>query len=178
LANFSHAPCGAQDLNHAPRSALVSTLATRVPGVHNSGRATRDYGVTALPVALLASPSGCTGATDTTSTSAVATGEGCTSGSSGQCSYDDHTGEVGLPADRHTPSTTSVSTLSLVPSSIYTTPIDLNWPCTMEEEFAALITNNTWDLVPCPIGSNVITDMWIFKHKFNSDASLERYNAH
>jgi hypothetical protein len=85
---------------------------------------------------------------------------------------------VGLPADRHTPSTTSVSTLSPVPSSIYTTPIDLNWPCTMEEEFAALITNNTWDLVPCPIGSNVITDMWIFKHKFNSDASLERYNAH
>jgi hypothetical protein len=26
----------------------------------------------------------------------------------------------------------------------------------MEEEFAALITNNTWDLVPCPIGSNII----------------------
>jgi hypothetical protein len=43
----------------------------------------------------------------------------------------------------------------------------------MEEEFAALIANNTWDLVPYPVGSNIITDKWIFKHKFNSDGSLD-----
>jgi hypothetical protein len=48
----------------------------------------------------------------------------------------------------------------------------------MEEEFAALITNNTWDLVPHPIGSNVITSRWIFKHNFNSDDSVDRYKAH
>jgi hypothetical protein len=47
----------------------------------------------------------------------------------------------------------------------------------MEEEFATLITNNTCDLVPRPIGSNVVTDKWIFKHKFNYDDSLERYKA-
>jgi hypothetical protein len=40
-----------------------------------------------------------------------------------------------------------------------------------------LITNNTWDLVPHPIGSNVVTSKWIFKHKFNSDGSLEWYKA-
>jgi hypothetical protein len=38
----------------------------------------------------------------------------------------------------------------------------------MEEEYDALITNNTWDLVPCPVDSNVLIGKWIFKHKFNS----------
>jgi hypothetical protein len=35
-----------------------------------------------------------------------------------------------------------------------------------------------WDLVPRPIGSNVVTGKWIFKHKFNFDGSLEWYKAH
>jgi hypothetical protein len=48
----------------------------------------------------------------------------------------------------------------------------------MEEEFVALITNNTWDLVPHLFGSNVVTGSWIFKHKFNSDGSLEWYKTH
>jgi hypothetical protein len=65
-----------------------------------------------------------------------------------------------------------------VPSSVLTTLIDSNWHRAMEEEFAALIANNTWDLVPCPVGSNIVTDKWIFKHKFNSDGSLEQYKAH
>jgi hypothetical protein len=47
----------------------------------------------------------------------------------------------------------------------------------MEEEFAALITNNTWDLVSHPVGSNIITAKWIFKRKFNSDGSLDQYKA-
>jgi hypothetical protein len=47
----------------------------------------------------------------------------------------------------------------------------------MEEEFAALIANNSCDLIPHPIGSNVVTDKWIFNHKFNSDGSLEWYKA-
>jgi hypothetical protein len=47
----------------------------------------------------------------------------------------------------------------------------------MEEEFIALIAKNTWDLVPRPVGSNVVTDKWIFKHKFNFDDSLEWYKA-
>jgi hypothetical protein len=55
--------------------------------------------------------------------------------------------------------------------------IDPNWCCAMKEEFAALIANNTWYLVPHPVGSNVITDKWIFKHKFNSNGSLEWYKA-
>jgi hypothetical protein len=67
--------------------------------------------------------------------------------------------------------------LSLVPSSVRAALVDPNWRRAMEEEFAALITNSTCDLVPRPIGSNVVTDKWIFKHKFNSDGFLERYKA-
>jgi hypothetical protein len=74
-------------------------------------------------------------------------------------------------------SATSASTLSPVPSSVRAALVDPNWRRAMEEEFAALITNSTWDLVPHPVGSNVVTSKWIFKHKFNSDGSLKRYKA-
>jgi hypothetical protein len=147
------------------------------PGVHNSGRITCGSGIPVIPVALLTSPSGYVGATGTASTSAVATSKDCTGGSSGQPSSDDHTGEAGLPADRLTLSATLASTLSPVPSSVRAALIDPNWCRAMEEEFVVLIANNTWDLVPRPVGSNVVTGKWIFKHKFNSDGSLERYKA-
>jgi hypothetical protein len=58
---------------------------------------------------------------------------------------------------------------------VLTDPI---WRYAMEEEFDALISNNTLDLVPQPAASNVITSKWIFKHKFNSDDTLERYKSH
>jgi hypothetical protein len=47
----------------------------------------------------------------------------------------------------------------------------------MEAEYAALQGNHTWDLVPPPIGANVVTGKWIFKPKLNGDGSLERYKA-
>jgi hypothetical protein len=62
-------------------------------------------------------------------------------------------------------------------TSIRAALTDLSWRRAMEEEYDALITNNTWELVPRPVGSNVVTGKWIFKHKFNSDGTLERYKA-
>ena len=47
----------------------------------------------------------------------------------------------------------------------------------MEEEYAALKSNGTWDLVPRPPGANVVTSKWIFTHKFNADGTLSRYKA-
>jgi hypothetical protein len=47
----------------------------------------------------------------------------------------------------------------------------------MDEEFAALRDNNTWDLVPRSARANVVTGKWIFKYKFNVDGSLDRYKA-
>jgi hypothetical protein len=48
----------------------------------------------------------------------------------------------------------------------------------MQEEFDALQRNQTWELVPCPPRTNVITGKWVFKHKLRSDGTLERYKAH
>jgi hypothetical protein len=82
-----------------------------------------------------------------------------------------------LPTDKLTLLATSSSPLSPVPTSVHVTLTDPSWRRVMDEEYDALITNNTWDLIPHPVGSNVITGKWIFKHKFNFDGTRERYKA-
>jgi hypothetical protein len=47
----------------------------------------------------------------------------------------------------------------------------------MEEEYGALISNGTWELVLRPHGSNVVTDKWVFMHKLRADGTLDRYKA-
>jgi hypothetical protein len=64
-----------------------------------------------------------------------------------------------------------------VPSSVRTTLADPHWRQAMEEEYAALFANHTWDLVPRPPGTNVVTSKWLFRHKLTSDGSLGRYKA-
>jgi hypothetical protein len=83
----------------------------------------------------------------------------------------------GLSADKLTLSATSSPPLSPMPTSVHIAFANSSWRHAMEEEYDALITNNTWDLVPRPVGSKVVTGKWIFKHKFNSDGTLERYKA-
>ncbi|KAJ0809861.1 putative RNA-directed DNA polymerase [Helianthus annuus] len=47
----------------------------------------------------------------------------------------------------------------------------------MQAEFTVLQENETWDLVPRPTTQPVIRCMWLFRHKFKSDGTLERYKA-
>ena len=47
----------------------------------------------------------------------------------------------------------------------------------MEEEYAALLANQMWDLVPRLSGCNVVTGKWIWTHKRRADGTLERYKA-
>ncbi|KAM3280467.1 hypothetical protein ACQJBY_047323 [Aegilops geniculata] len=71
----------------------------------------------------------------------------------------------------------STTSLSPLPSSVRIAVRDPNWLAAMREEFAALVANRTWELVPRPPTANQISGKWVFKHKFCADGSLERYKA-
>ncbi|XP_022032806.1 uncharacterized mitochondrial protein AtMg00820-like [Helianthus annuus] len=51
------------------------------------------------------------------------------------------------------------------------------WYNAMNDEFSALIKNETCELVPRTPDMIIIRSMWLFKHKFKLDGSLERYKA-
>jgi hypothetical protein len=70
-----------------------------------------------------------------------------------------------------------VSTLSPIPRTYRAALNDEHWRLAMQQEFDALHANNTWDLVPRPPGSNLVTGKWLFRHKFKPDGSLDRYKA-
>jgi hypothetical protein len=72
---------------------------------------------------------------------------------------------------------TTSPTPSLIPSSVRATLADPNWRAAMEDEYGALMSNGTWDLVLVPQGSNVVTGKWVFTHKFRADGTFDRYKA-
>ncbi|GJX03056.1 ribonuclease H-like domain-containing protein [Tanacetum coccineum] len=45
------------------------------------------------------------------------------------------------------------------------------------DEYNALIKNNTWILVPRPSDANIVRSLWLFRHKYNADGTLNRYKA-
>lgn len=47
----------------------------------------------------------------------------------------------------------------------------------MQEEIAALVQNNIWDLVPQEEHMNVVGSKWVFKTKLKIDGSLDRLKA-
>ncbi|GJV50050.1 ribonuclease H-like domain-containing protein [Tanacetum coccineum] len=70
-----------------------------------------------------------------------------------------------------------VTTTSPLPRSHFHALRDPNWKEAMLDEYNALITNETWVLIPRPTNVNVVRSMWLFKHKFNADGSLSRYKS-
>jgi hypothetical protein len=75
-----------------------------------------------------------------------------------------------LSANKLTPSATLSSQHSLV-TSIHASVADPSWHDAMEEEYDALIANNTWDLFAHLVGSNVIPEKWIPCSLIGSTAS-------
>jgi Reverse transcriptase (RNA-dependent DNA polymerase) len=55
--------------------------------------------------------------------------------------------------------------------------MDKNWVNAMNDELDALKRNQTWDLVKLPNGKQTVRCRWIYKIKYKSDGTLERYKA-
>lgn len=51
------------------------------------------------------------------------------------------------------------------------------WRKAMQDEYDALINNNTWELVPASLTMNVVGSKWVFRIKNNVDVSIKRYKA-
>jgi hypothetical protein len=49
--------------------------------------------------------------------------------------------------------------ISPIPKSFHAALADPNWRTAMVEEYDTLISNNTWDLVACPPGINVVWEV-------------------
>ncbi|XP_019154339.1 PREDICTED: uncharacterized protein LOC109150819 [Ipomoea nil] len=47
----------------------------------------------------------------------------------------------------------------------------------MDQEFNALLHNNTWKLVPATPGTNIVGCKWVFRTKRKADGTVERYKA-
>lgn len=77
----------------------------------------------------------------------------------------------------HVASTAPSPTISPLPRSVNAAVRDPNWLAAMREEFTALVSNHTLELVPRPPRANIISGKWVFRHKTRSDGSLERYKA-
>lgn len=51
------------------------------------------------------------------------------------------------------------------------------WKAAMEDEYASLLRNETWDLVNLPPGRRAIKCKWVFKIKRRTSGEIERYKA-
>jgi hypothetical protein len=48
------------------------------------------------------------------------------------------------------------------------------WEAAMDEEYSALMDNNTWDLVPLPKGRNLVRCRWIYQRNIAVDGETRK----
>ncbi|KAK1416517.1 hypothetical protein QVD17_32308 [Tagetes erecta] len=75
--------------------------------------------------------------------------------------------------------TTSVHPLpsTVTPTCVTQASKDPLWRKAMDDEYNALISNGTWDLVPAPIAKAPIGCKWVFRVKRKPDGSIKTYKA-
>lgn len=85
--------------------------------------------------------------------------------------------DIRVPRDYLILQASKTSTISPVPKTYRGALTDPHWHAIMVEEFNALTTNRTWDLVSPPLNMNNITGKWVYRYKLNLDNSLAQYKA-
>ena len=51
------------------------------------------------------------------------------------------------------------------------------WRESMAEEYASIMKNDVWEVVPKLEGKSVVTSRWLYKIKYDVDGSIEKYKA-
>ncbi|CAL1397617.1 unnamed protein product [Linum trigynum] len=70
-----------------------------------------------------------------------------------------------------------VDTVDIEPTLLHQALADPRWHAAMTAEFRALLSNNTWTLVPRPADTNIVGSRWVFRIKRNPDGSVDRFKA-
>ena len=47
----------------------------------------------------------------------------------------------------------------------------------MVEEYASIMHNDVWEVVPRPVEKSVVTSWWLDKVKYAADGNIEKYKA-
>ncbi|KAL5729220.1 hypothetical protein ACHQM5_002197 [Ranunculus cassubicifolius] len=81
------------------------------------------------------------------------------------------------PQKRTYLSTTTLTNTFYVPTCHSQAVKSPAWRAAMIEEFNALMSNNTWSLVPPQSSQNPVGCKWIFKLKYKADGTIERHKA-
>jgi len=71
---------------------------------------------------------------------------------------------------------TSLNTTT-IPTSLSEALSDRKWKQAMDLEIEALDKNNTWELVPLPLGKKSVGCKWVYNIKYKADGSIETYGV-
>ena len=63
------------------------------------------------------------------------------------------------------------------PTNLREALTDTNWKHAMQDEYDALLANNTWHLVPPNRTKNVIDCKWVYRIKKHADDTIDRYKV-
>jgi hypothetical protein len=54
---------------------------------------------------------------------------------------------------------------------------DSRWKLAMDNGYAAVLKNKTWEWVPQKLGTNIIDCKWVYKVKKKADGCIDRYKV-